>query len=179
MMTMKLNVMKKPSRYIVLDTCIFQHFAEKELGLAVINILRQAVNIDYGIAVSDFSFFELLDGASVEKEIDRIKAVGATKRFWVKKNVLIAAAHLGCLYSKDGIPDKQINPGDKVIAATALLTNSIIYTTNGRDFPRPFFRELAQIPLWYKKNDRTICLMSYYLETDTNYIVSKYNERNL
>jgi len=167
-----------PSRYIILDTCIFQHFADKALGLAAINALSEPIQAGYGISISDFSFFELLDGASLEKEAERINSVGKTRRFWVKKQVLVTAAHLGCLYTKDGIPDKQIGAGDKIIGATALLTNSIIYTTNGRDFPRPFFIELASVPLWYKKNDQDVCVMSYYLEPNTPYIVEKYNERN-
>lgn len=168
-----------PIRYVILDSCIFQHFSEKSLGLKIIETLSATVQNGYGIAFSDFSFFELLDGASTKKEAERMSVIGTTKRFWVKKEVLIAAAHLGCLYHKDGISEKQqIETGDKIIGSTAFLTNSIIFTTNGRDFPRPFYNELLVVPLQYKKNDgRDVIIMGYYLEPNIPYIIEKYNER--
>ncbi len=132
---------KKDKHYVILDTCIIQHLGDKELAECIINDLKEAATAGYDIAISDFTFFELLNGATVEKEQERINALAGISRYYVKKDILIAAAHLGCLYQQDGT---DADTGDKIIGATSLIFNSIIYTTNGRDFPRPFFNEVAK-----------------------------------
>lgn len=168
---------QKPSRYIILDTCIIQHFANTELAICMLNILREVVSYGYGIAISDFTFFEMLNGATVAREIERLRVISGIKRYYVKKQVLIAAGHLGYLYQADGIQPSQIESGDKIIAATALLTGSVIYTTNIRDFPLPFFKELDRPKLEYSKNGRPVVPSSFFIEPDANHIVTKFDER--
>jgi len=61
---------------------------------------------------------------------------------------LWASGRLGCLYNDEGI---EVGVGDQIIAATAILQNSIIFTCNGRDFPPPFFKELDRKLLTYER----------------------------
>ncbi len=167
-----------PNRYIVLDTCIIQHFAEVDLYKQMLNSLRKFEKLGFGFAVSEYVFFESLDGASIEREGQRIKALSGFKIFDTGKNMFIVAARLGSLYSDEKIPPQQISTGDKILAATAFMTNSIIYTTNGRDFPMPFFKCLEMNTLTFKKkNGHTSCIMEYYLEPQIDYIVSRDNDR--
>lgn len=161
-------------QYVILDTCIIQHFGETELAECILKDLRDTASAGYGLAISDFTYFELLDGASIEKEQQRIEALAGLSRYFVKKETLITAAHLGCLYQQDSA---SADIGDKIIAATSLLSNSIIYTTNGRDFPRPFYDEVSKRYLKYHKNGAEIVLPSYFFKPDINYIIVKYKER--
>ena len=168
-------LIKKDKQYVILDTCIIQYFGDKELAACILNDLREAQVAGYDFAISDFTFFELLDGASLEKEKQRIAALGGLSRYFVKKDILIVAAHLGCLYQQDSA---HADIGDKIIAATSILFNSIIYTTNGRDYPRPFFNEIAKRYLKkHSKNGIETTIASYFLIPDQSYINAKYLER--
>lgn len=169
----------KPLRYILLDTNIFEHLGNPDLYPQIISILKDSVSQGYGLALSQYSIFELLDTASVENEIKAMNAVQGLKQFKVLQSVLIASGHLGCLYNEDGLENnKQPERGDKVIGGTSLINNTVIFTTNGRDFPRPFFKELSKPILKYKKSDgRDVYVISYFLEPDIEVVQSKYQSR--
>ena len=166
-----------PQRYILIDTTIFQHLGNKELASQIIFLLRDALKKGYGVSMSIYSLLELIDTSTIENEINAINATNGIKRFQINQTVLITAGHLGCLYKDDGL-DKQPEKGDKVIAATSLLNNTVIFTTNGRDFPRPFFKTITKPMLKYTKQDgREVCLISYFLEPDIELISTKHQER--
>lgn len=167
----------RPQRYLLLDTNIIQHFGNPSLGNAIIEILKDAVTKKYGISISQISLMEMVDGASLETESQRLKVIKGLKHFKIKQDTLMVAAHLGSLYKQDGMTDKQQpEKGDKIIGATAILTSSIIYTTNGRDFPQPYFKEIGRHLLQYKKPDGTdVCIIGYYIEPDIQTTVNRYN----
>jgi predicted nucleic acid-binding protein len=172
------TILTKPNPknfYVLLDSNVIQHFANEELGLEILANLGEAYQAGYKPAISDFTFLELLDGSSVEKEVERINALKNVKRFYVRKDVLIAAGHLGSIYLEDGFQIKDI--GDKIIGATALLSNSLIYTFNGRDFPRPFFNEVAVREVRYAINGEPKMMVAYFISPNFEYIGSKYQER--
>lgn len=171
---MKNPPIKNNKQYVVLDTCIIQYFGDSELANCILTDLKEAVKAGYDLAISDFTFFELLDGASVEKETQRIDALNGLSRAYVKRNTLIAAAHLGCLYADD---KASADIGDKIIGATALLSNSIIYTANVRDYPLPFYNVLLKGYLIHHKKGFEVTIPSYFLKPDVDYIIKKYNER--
>lgn len=169
----------RPLRYILLDTNIFEHLGNPDLAPQIIAILKDSVSQGYGLALSQYSLFELLDTASVENEIKAMSAVQGLKQFKVLQGTLIVAGHLGCLYKEDGLDNnKQPERGDKIIAGTSIINNAVIFTTNGRDFPRPFFKEVSKPLLKYKKTDgREVCIYSYFLEPDFSVIQTKYDSR--
>lgn len=167
-----------PKRYIVLDTCIVQHFAQDNLAEQMIQSLISAENLGYGFAISEFVFFESLDGISLKNEQERMQALTGLKTFYCRKKVLVAAAHLGCLYKAENISPQQISVGDKILGATAVMTGSLIYTTNGRDFPLPFFKPVEMNTLTYTKNNGQVSsIIEYYMEPQVETIVARHNER--
>lgn len=165
---------KANKQYVIIDTCIIQYFNDPELSECILNDLREAVKVGYNLAISDFTFFELLNEATIEKENERMSALNSLSRAYVRRDTLIAAAHLGCLYKDDGATS---DIGDKIIGATALLTNSIIYTANVRDYPLPFYTPLLKRYLIRYKKGYETTIPSYFLKPDVDYISRKYNER--
>lgn len=167
----------RPLRYILLDSDIFNHLGNSELYPQIIYLLRDAITKGYGLSMSIFTLLELIDTASVENEVKAMSATYGIKRFKINQTVLIAAGHLGCMYKDDGVI-KEPEKGDKIIAATAILKGAVIFTTNGRDYPRPFFKELSKPLLKYTKSDgREVYLISYFLEPDSDIIGTKHQER--
>ncbi len=171
----------KPLRYIILDTCIFQHFANESLAVQMLGILQDAKTKGYGLALSQYSLIELVDNASIENESKRMAAIKGIKHFKVKQSVLLIAGHLGCLYKEDGMEEKQQpERGDKIIGATAFLYESLIYTTNGRDYPQPFFKEIARQTFLYKTDSgRDASVVGYFIEPDKETIINKYANRTI
>lgn len=161
----------KDQRYILLDTNIISGFSNQILGEKILDVLREIHNLGYGIAISDLTYFELLNEASLEKEKKMIGALNGITRCYVKKNVLIAAAHLSSLYKEHGLQMTQFDNGDRIIAATAVLQNWIIFTTNGKDFPQPFFKEIDRRMLDYQSKEWPVCVPSYFMEPQLDYIL--------
>lgn len=167
----------KPSRYILIDTSIFEHLGNEDLSRQIFLLLNDAKAKGYGLSMSIFSLLELIDTATIENERKAIEATNGIKRFKINQTNLVTAGHLGCMYKNDGL-DRQPEKGDKIIAACACMNNAIIFTTNGRDFPCPFFKTLSKPLLTYKKSDgREVCLVSYFLEPDIEILNKKYSER--
>jgi hypothetical protein len=166
-----------PVRYIILDTCIFEHLGNEELAQQIVYLLRDAVSKSYMPAMSIFTLLELIDTATIENEIKAMNAVGRIKRFPINQTVLVAAGRMGCFYKDDGI-DKQPEKGDKIIAAVSVLNNAVVFTTNGRDFPEPFFRTISTPYLKYRKKDgREVVIIGYFKEPNLEVISAKHSER--
>lgn len=167
----------KPARYILLDSDIFNHLGNTDLYPQIIFLLRDALSKGYGLSMSIFTLLELIDTATVENEMKAMSATTGIKRFKINQTVLVAAGHLGCMYKENKV-QKEPEKGDKIIAATSLLNNTIIFTTNGRDYPRPFFKEMSKPLLKYHKSDgREVYIVSYFLEPDFEVIAAKHQER--
>lgn len=170
------NKASKPQRYLILDSNIFKYFGHSELSSQIISLLQDALNKGYVLAISKFTLLELLDTATIENEIKAFSHIRGLKHFKMTETVLIAAGHLGCLYKDDGI-DNPPEKGDKILAGTSWANNAIIFTANGRHFPRPFFNELAKPVLKYTKNKAEAYIVFYFLEPDYGIINTKYQER--
>jgi predicted nucleic acid-binding protein len=166
----------KPLRYLILDTCIFDHLGNSDLFPQIISLLRDALSKGYGISMSIYTLLELIDTASIENEVKATQAISGVKRFRINHTILVTAGHLGCMYKDDGI-SKVPEKGDKIIAATSVIHNALIFTTNGRDFPEPFFHTISKPLLTYRKYGRDVCLISYFIEPDYIVLEKKYQER--
>jgi hypothetical protein len=173
--------MKKTSkfeRYILLDTCIFGHWDNVELSKQIFSLMEESVGMGYGLCLSNYTIFELLDTATYEEEVKAMNTITGLKQFKMNQSVLIAAGHLGWLYKEDGLDNgKQPESGDKIIGATSVLNNTLIFTTNGRDFPIPFFKVISTPLLRYTKSKKNVYIPSYFLEPNIEVISSLYAER--
>ena len=69
--------------------------------------------------------------------------------------ILYLAAQLQSLYHKEKIPYQHISLADRIIAATAIYTNSSILTADINDFPRPFFTEVEEKLFHYRHKNCT------------------------
>jgi predicted nucleic acid-binding protein len=166
----------KNKSYVILDTNIIQYFSNKDLAKSISDTLTEVVESGYDIAISNYTFFESIDGANRDTEVRRVEVIGKFARFSVTKSILIAAAHLGCLYNLESI--NYVDIGDKIIGATALLRNSLIFTANGRDYPRPFFSEITQKEIISKNKKGVGSLLTFYfLKPNIEYIETKFKER--
>lgn len=168
----------KTKKYILLDTNIISSFSNENLGEKIIEVLKEVVSLGYGIAVSDLTYFELLNEAAVEKEQKMINTLNGVTRFYVKKDILIAAAHLASLYKEHKFPMTQFDACDKIIGATAVLRNCILYTINGRDYPQPFFKEIERKMLEYQSKEWPVCVPTYFLEPQIEYI-NQYHQKRI
>lgn len=169
---------KQILRYIILDTNIFQHLGNESLGKEILKVLEDAKDKDYGLAFSQYSILELVDTSSLDIEKKRLKTIQGFKQFKVDQGILYVAGRLGCLYKDDGLTEKQQpEKGDKIIGATAVVKNCLIYTTNGKDFPPPYFKEVGRHWLTYKKNNEDVALVGYFFEPDTVAIIHRYAAR--
>lgn len=163
------------SRRIILDTCIWQHLSQLDLFPQIIKVLQDALSQGYGIAISQFSFFELMHTANVETETKRLEKTVGIKQLHVTAEILRAAARLGSLYKEDGLGDKSPEIGDKIIAATTIVTQNLIYTSDALGYPRPYFNEIGKHRMDYKKNGKDMSIVAYLLEPDNDAINGRFN----
>jgi len=164
----------KTKKYIVLDTNIIQYCSNKDLGKKITLDLQSLVSNGYEIAISKFTLFESLDGANIQTEIARLGVINNFSKFCITKNILIKAAHLSCLYKKENL--NNISIGDKIIGATAWLRNSMIYTADGNDYPRPYFSEIERKEFVFMNNKNNHSLITIFLlRPENQYISGKHN----
>lgn len=163
----------KTKKYIILDTNIIEYFSNKDLGKKITSDLQKSVSDGYEIVISKFTFFESLDGANIKTEVARLDVLNNFPKFCITKNILIKAAHLSCLYKKEGC---SISIGDKIIGATAWIRNAIVYTADGNDYPRPYFSELERKEFIFINNKNNHSLITIFLlKPENQYILEKYN----
>lgn len=113
------------------------------------------------MVISDFTLYENLHGLWGKKAQQAAKILKSYERKVVSDRVLTLASMLGGLYKDEQVD--YMSPGDKIIAATAILENGLVLTENHRDFPSPFFVGKRFIPISYKvgHHQRTIDLCLY------------------
>ncbi len=133
---MNFPILSKP--YLIIDTCIIQAASSKKKPKSekFIQCLEDLAHI-YRLTISEYSVYENLQGLwgkQAEKAVELLK-----KYEWkvVSHIVLTLSAVLGGLYHDENRLD--INDGDKMIGATAILEEGFILTENHSDFPPPFF----------------------------------------
>ena len=163
---------------IILDTCIVQFLDKRDLKDKVFYVLETLIKNNNNVRMSDFCTFELFSGCYKEKEKALSSVWKKYNRYLVNTKVLQCAAHFSTIYEHNTlIKRKEISNGDKIIGATAFLTNSLIFTGDFNDFPRPLFSEEYKFIIKYKKRGKTVPLVFYFLKPDVDII--SYNLRNL
>lgn len=77
----------------------------------------------------------------------------------------------------ENIQVNGVDHGDKFIAATAILSGSLILTADVRGFPWPFFHEIEYNPLIHIVGKKTKSHMIGLLRPDFDLIKRRFEER--
>lgn len=178
METSEQSTTSAPKQTIILDTNIFSYIGEKEVGIHVILYLIDLQKRGFGFAYSDITRYELLRGNTEKKENEMLGILNPYFRYFLSENVILAAAQLDNIMKAEKIEVNSVDHGDKFIAATAILTGSLIMTNNARDFPWPLFHEVESNPIIFQdKNKKSKCYMISLIRPDFDLINLRFKER--
>lgn len=168
---------QQQKRYIILDTNIISSFGNPSLGEKLLTVLKEAADLGYGTAISDITILEVINGTSAETESKMMGILEGIDRFSIETDILFAAAHLGGQYKAHELQLDQFGVCDQIIAATSIMRNAIVYTKNPRDFPAPMFKELDRRMLEYTSKEYPVCVPTYFMEPQLDYITAHYESR--
>lgn len=168
---------QSPVRYIILDTNILIYAENKDIVAELLKFLLELTQRGFGLAISDISIYESLRERTVGQEVEIINTLKLFPNYLITNEVLIASSRLSTLYKNEGVPINQIEIPDKIIASTAILTNSLILTANINDFPRPFFSEAEKKYILYKKRNKEQLLVVMLLQPDPVVIQDRFAKR--
>lgn len=169
--------METVKQSVICDTNILQYLGNKHILLELTNYLLDLEKRKFTLSISIISLYELLSGATLTQEKKIVKTLNQFKKWEITEEVLITSSRLTTLYNMGRIPIQMISSEDKFIAATAILTGSLILTANVNDFPRPFFREAEEKLIFYKRKDKKIMLSLYLLNPNYPVINQRFTER--
>lgn len=167
----------KPIQRIILDTNIFSYISNKVQAIPFLLYLFDLSKRGFSYAYSDITLYELLRGTSAQKEADLIELLNPYLRYFLTDRVIITAAQLDNIMKIEKIDVNSVDHGDKFIAATAILTGSLILTANARDFPWPLFHEVESKPITFKEKKKTKCHVVALMRPDFDLISMRFNER--
>lgn len=177
-MSNKSNPNLSPKQRIILDTNIFSYMSDKEAGIHVIMYLLDFLERGFGFAYSEITLYELLRGNTQKKEQEMLQLLSPYFKYYLSENVILAAAQLDNIMKIEKIDANSVDHGDKFIAATAILTGSLIMTANARDFPWPLFHEVETKPIIFKsKKKSSKCYMLALISPDFDLIDRHFKER--
>ncbi len=167
--------------YLIIDTNIIQFAGtspQNRSSQIVKYILELTSNQNFIGAISQVTIYEAIQRCNEAKEDEAFKTLNLFTQLDAGKQVLIMAAWLADLYRAERISDTQISDCDKIIAATAFISKSVILTANPNDFPRPFFNEKDKRIITYKNiKNRDAMIVIYLLEPDYEVTNIKFIER--
>lgn len=163
-------VIHKQDKVILLDTNIFQYSNHKYSGKKVRDYINKLQNEGYELGSSNICIAEILSGVYKDKETIAVEWIKKTRQYEVDILVLNTVGYISRVYNDLHIPIQQIDLGDKIIAATAFLTNSYILTANYNDFPRPLFIEIEREIIEFDQKGKVNYIPIYVLIPDILYI---------
>ncbi len=170
-----------PKQNIILDTCVLGYMGDKTLNPEIINFLGELTKRGFELAISEITCFELLSESSLTKETEGLSILALFKRYEVDLDVIFSAAKLSSAYKiQANAEHKQlpiIETPDKIIAATSLLSGSLILTANVNDFPRPIFLEAEEKQILFKDKGKTKMLILLVLRPNYPLIQQRIEER--
>lgn len=155
--------------YLIFDTNLIQIAGSKpkDRSSKVLEVIKEYLKKDYKPAISNITTYEALQRCTEAKEKRVLDKLKLFTQLEVSNKVLTVAAWLADLYRNDKVPDSQISDCDKIIAATAFLTKSVIITTDAHDYPRPFFKEKDKRIIQYLSEDgKDGFIIMYIFEPD-------------
>ncbi len=170
-----------PQQVVILDTNILQYINNKKILAQLLSYLADLVKRGFGLTISEITYYELLSGTTTKQEEDGLSILNNFTRYVVDLRVLVAASQLSTLYHHqcklEGRTLHDISMQDKIIASTAILTGSLVLTANVNDFPRPFFQEAEEKPIFYNDRNKTQMLVLQLLRPNQIIIQQRFQER--
>ena len=147
--------MPPTKKYIFIDTCVLQASGDmkKAKSEAVLRCFSDFTTDGYSLAISEITLFENLQGLWGKKAQKVADAVKGFEMKTISTKVLVLAAMLQGLYVQEKRND--VDCGDKIIAATAILESGLVLTENHKDFPSPYFIMKKYVPITYLIDGRT------------------------
>jgi len=162
---------------VILDTCILQYLNNKLIRDDIFKLLKAVEENKNILRVSDFSTYELFSECKPEREKQLSEIWEMFPRYQVVPKVTRTAAHLSTFYRyEENTKGLTISDGDKIVGATAYLTNSYVFTADLNDFPRPFFVEKFRKTIRYKDKEREKMIALYILRADYSVFSHKFKE---
>lgn len=162
---------------IILDSNILQYLGNKKISPEIISYMIEFQKNNFVLSISNISITELLSGTTRKQETDGINVLSVFKRYEINDSVLIGASQISTLYTIAKIPNDQISLADKIIGSTAIITGSLILTSDVNDFPRPFFKEVAEKMIFYKHKNKTQMIVLQLLSPNTEFINESFSRR--
>lgn len=170
---------KKQDFYIILDTNILAYLNEKTYRDSVIEYLLELIKRGYtNFAVSDITIFEILSEIPKRKEQELAKLLDQFPRFPIDWTTCLTGAQVATSYKCKKDEYRNIETGDKLIAANSILSGSPILTANSNDFPRPFFIEHHKKHIFFKDKNKDKMISLYLLYPDLTEFNLNYDNRN-
>jgi len=163
---------------VILDSNILQYLNNSDIAPSLLIYLNEVITTGYDLTISDITYFDLLPGIPRSKEKQLSETLDAFRKFPVTQSVCTASGQLCTIYRSEKSEFDHIEVPDKIIAATAVLTNSLILTVNSNDYPRPFFNEVHKKLIYYKRKDKENMLCIYLLRPDVEHIMFRFNNRS-
>jgi predicted nucleic acid-binding protein len=155
----------KLSKLLLFDSNIIQYTAQPKATDAFNEYITDLLSRGFEFAISTVTIFELLRGATIRTEMKMTNLLDRFTKIDITENLLQYAAKLESAYKLENIQPKEIEDGDKIIAATSILSSSIILTANASDFPTPFFKEVERKFITFEvKRERTKTIVVYLLQ---------------
>lgn len=161
---------------IILDTNILQYFGNKHIGPLLRQYLQVLRGRNFTLSISEVTIFESLAFSKRHQEDEIVRTLNQFLHKPITKEVLVTSSWLSKLYIIEQIPLLQISTEDKILGATALLTNSLIVTANVNDFPRPFFKEKEEELIFYRYKNKKRMIAVYLLEPNLPVIQERFDE---
>lgn len=157
---------------ILIDSCILIYCGSEKLSESFKQLLRLLTTNNNSLAISELCGFEVLKNCQNKQNIDYyFKLIDYLHNVKINKDILIRAARLYNLYSfkKEAREhmdkfDKEKSTGDLIIGSTAIQHNSLLLTSNLKDFPLPYWEIVAHDYMVYEHNSRFNVLNRYLLK---------------
>ena len=161
-------------KYLLFDTNIVQYLTSEKVGLLLFQYLCPIFS-SFMPAISQITLCEHLSGLNANDEKSK-QYIYNYDYFLVDTPTLVGAARLQNLYKKECKEVRNIDLGDRLIAATSIIHNMPVVTANVQDFPRPFFREIDSYTIEYEHNGKKKYQNIQILHPDLVFINNKLSE---
>lgn len=174
-------VFQQFEQYVILDTNILSHSLDSRYRDQIEEHFRELNKKGFGLALSKITRGELLSNKSLSQETEAIEILNKfPNQYEITNEVLDLSGRLLKVYTHQGNLEgrtiREINLPDRIIAATAMLTGSIIMTENVGDFPLPFFHEDGDVYIEANEGSIKKVRAFLFLKPDVNFINQRLSE---
>ena len=169
---------------IILDTNIIQYSANKAMKIEILEYFMDLWQRKFILKISDITMFEIFSGSTVKQEEEIFKTLQLFPKYQVTNIVLLVAARISTLYGIEKLPNgekkianENISVPDKIIAATAIITNSLVMTADINHFPPPFLIGVENKLIFYQKKHKQCLEHIMLLQPNYPFILQRFNNR--